>query len=630
MNRIAAFALLMLVASPLSASAQYYCDPAGEPEDRYRIMGILADVDAACPCDEAESRSSYKRCVKETLDELQTTSAFSDECRSVLAAHGKRSTCGRPGSSVCCRVGTTGKPRHIVVREPSKCVDTSRYATCLSPLTSTISGCESSGCAASVCGNGFVEAGEDCEPPGTQTCDSGCIALVPPLCSNGVIDPGEECDPPFTTTCNSTCRLCTTVDPLCGNLVIDAGETCDPPGVGACTFDCQAASCTAAAPGETEVACVLGTPTVSAAGSDSGFLITWDAAHARERRDVLARRFAPDGTPADATATVVTEDSICVSHEGGASATSDGSGYYVGWQNVTAGGPVSSNSTVVRSRSLGGVSGMGTRSQFSQGTGVGSCQTFYRGPVRTGPVASSLFGLSWMLAGNCAGSDPLGRIIDVSGAEPDATTVAIGYGFPGYPENAGRTVLDSLAGSTLWVSSDSVATMPVLRGISGVWSDGLATGSRFGLSTTTDIASEPVVSAGDSSFLVAWRQAADNSATAITEIRAIRVTRASGRIDANGGLLLATVPGGIAGGPSVAFDGSRWLVAWTETAMVGYDVRAIALETDATVVDASPRLVASQVAPQAPVLAPGDGNVLVVFRRTDSVFSAIRSLLVVP
>ncbi len=63
----------------------------------------------------------------------------------------------------------------------------------------------------SCCGNGACETdlGEDCE-----TCQSDC-GTCGPVCGNGIIEYGEACDPPggtcgtaFDGTCNSTCTAC--------------------------------------------------------------------------------------------------------------------------------------------------------------------------------------------------------------------------------------------------------------------------------------------------------------------------------------------------------------------------------------------------------------------------------------
>jgi len=92
-------------------------------------------------------------------------------------------------------------------------------------------------CPVPVCGNGTIDPGEDCDPPGSPcndgdgVCSDDCTCKVP-LCGNGTIDPGEQCDPPGSACADGvTCAPdCTCPAPLCGNGVVDPGEECDPPG----------------------------------------------------------------------------------------------------------------------------------------------------------------------------------------------------------------------------------------------------------------------------------------------------------------------------------------------------------------------------------------------------------------
>jgi hypothetical protein len=92
-------------------------------------------------------------------------------------------------------------------------------------------------CVALECGNGMVGAGEECEPPGTATCDANCQRV--PVCGDTFTDAPETCDPsninpnptipvgPNVNTCSATCQ---TIPIECGNGMIQMGETCDPPG----------------------------------------------------------------------------------------------------------------------------------------------------------------------------------------------------------------------------------------------------------------------------------------------------------------------------------------------------------------------------------------------------------------
>ena len=110
-------------------------------------------------------------------------------------------------------------------------------------------GCSSANdvdCSAS-CGNGMVDPGETCDPPGTcaTSCDDGNACTVDQMtgsaqncnvaCSHSAVStcvPGDGCCP---TGCSSTDD--SDCSASCGNGVIDSGETCDPPG--SCPTSCE-------------------------------------------------------------------------------------------------------------------------------------------------------------------------------------------------------------------------------------------------------------------------------------------------------------------------------------------------------------------------------------------------------
>src|SRR5262249_36091986 len=101
-----------------------------------------------------------------------------------------------------------------------------------------------------LCGDGTVESGEECEPPGTSTCDADCqrvphsgdgfvgaaAACAPPIpscshswhfivCGTGVVDPGELCDDGNHTNGDGCDTNCTPTG--CGNGILTTGEVCD-------------------------------------------------------------------------------------------------------------------------------------------------------------------------------------------------------------------------------------------------------------------------------------------------------------------------------------------------------------------------------------------------------------------
>lgn len=88
-----------------------------------------------------------------------------------------------------------------------------------------------------VCGDTFVDPGEECEPPNPgMGCTANC--LLESVCGDGVDEGVEECDDGNTGNgdgCSSLCRL-----EFCGDgTVNDTNEECEPPSVGQCDGFCN-------------------------------------------------------------------------------------------------------------------------------------------------------------------------------------------------------------------------------------------------------------------------------------------------------------------------------------------------------------------------------------------------------
>jgi hypothetical protein len=83
----------------------------------------------------------------------------------------------------------------------------------------------------SLCGNSQVDPGEQCDPPGTLICpDSAGGAFV--ACEADCTCPFGP--PITTTTTMVTTTTTTTTPAVCGNSQVEAGEQCDPPGTLTC------------------------------------------------------------------------------------------------------------------------------------------------------------------------------------------------------------------------------------------------------------------------------------------------------------------------------------------------------------------------------------------------------------
>jgi cysteine-rich repeat protein len=97
-------------------------------------------------------------------------------------------------------------------------------------------GC-SADCLREACGNGRIDVGEDCEPPGTAQCTASCKLVPHAACGNGIQEPGEECEDGNQLSgdgCSADCLI-----EFCGNGRVDPGETCEPPDTDTCNVRCQ-------------------------------------------------------------------------------------------------------------------------------------------------------------------------------------------------------------------------------------------------------------------------------------------------------------------------------------------------------------------------------------------------------
>ncbi|HEY6078355.1 MAG TPA: DUF4215 domain-containing protein [Polyangiaceae bacterium] len=119
--------------------------------------------------------------------------------------------------------------------------------------------CNTAGCQP-ICGDGRVEKGELCDDGARVSgdgCSSGCtvepyfgcttpahqtsVCTSTIACGNGTLDPGEVCDPPGTNGCKAGCKSFTptTIPAVCGNGTVEEGEGCEPKSIPGCSATCQ-------------------------------------------------------------------------------------------------------------------------------------------------------------------------------------------------------------------------------------------------------------------------------------------------------------------------------------------------------------------------------------------------------
>lgn len=97
-------------------------------------------------------------------------------------------------------------------------------------------------CTLPICGDGIVQGDEECDDGNTintDTCISSCLSAT---CGDGYVQPGEACDDGNSIdgdACTNNCAL-----PTCGDGVIQPGEECDDGSIGGggCTINCLLSS----------------------------------------------------------------------------------------------------------------------------------------------------------------------------------------------------------------------------------------------------------------------------------------------------------------------------------------------------------------------------------------------------
>lgn len=149
-------------------------------------------VEAGEDCDFGTGNGAGTGC--ETTCKFSCTKTPTDSCND-----------GNPcnGTETCATVTVGGKTGQ-------KCNAGTSLSACAACGTGAV--CVGGTCKSSVCGDACVDSakGEQCDPPGTSTCDSTCKTVVVAVCGNGKREAGEQCDDGNTKNldgCDSSCKF---------------------------------------------------------------------------------------------------------------------------------------------------------------------------------------------------------------------------------------------------------------------------------------------------------------------------------------------------------------------------------------------------------------------------------------
>ena len=97
-------------------------------------------------------------------------------------------------------------------------------------------------CTLNVCGDGDQGPGEGCDDGNTADGDMCSATCALESCGNGKVDPGEECDDGNQNDADMCTNACT--KPVCGDKIVQMGEACDDGGETAtCNANCTKPAC---------------------------------------------------------------------------------------------------------------------------------------------------------------------------------------------------------------------------------------------------------------------------------------------------------------------------------------------------------------------------------------------------
>lgn len=264
------------------------------------------------------------------------------------------------------------------------------------------------------------------------------------------------------------------------------------------------------------------------------------------------------------------------------------------------------------------------------------------GPTAVTGASESRFVASWRNVSGCYNGpifeNPAAAVLSfAAGAPPDRAAFALGFPIQSPPGSYSRSGANpaSLGGNSVavWHAVTVPEVSPPFTEVpfvAATWTGASGFVSPFSLSTRErTVIGRPAAAAGTASVLVVWAEGEDPAGSEATRIRSLRFTRADGRLDPDGGVVLAVAPSRIRSEPAVAFDGNAWVVVWVEARETAYDLRAVTVASDGTVRDAIPRLIAADVTPVDPAVASlGDGRIVVVYGRSEGDATAVRARMV--
>jgi hypothetical protein len=195
--RLLACGLLALTALTLPARVgAVKCG--GDPSDAAAVVRVRAAAEVACAahqrgCAEATNHVAYVSCIAGQAQLAVRSHDLRKSCKAAVTRCAARSACGKPGFVTCCVPKKSGTSCRVVKRAAT-CV--AKGGTVGGTCASCCDACSGGACTVTTtCGNGTLDAGEACDPPGSGcpgglTCNADCTCPDPCAagCAAGFVD----------------------------------------------------------------------------------------------------------------------------------------------------------------------------------------------------------------------------------------------------------------------------------------------------------------------------------------------------------------------------------------------------------------------------------------------------------
>ncbi len=216
------FSLLgSLVLPALSWAATKTCLTGADPSvaaDAGQIAAVRAQVDMTCVCasfdgSPGKTHGKYVSCTRSVINGQAIAGQLRNQCKATVKKYYSTSTCGKPASkneAPCIKTTAAGKVS-CSIQPTGRCAESGRVAC--TGVTMCVDAADTNHDGLIGVGDNGACASSDSRPTSTPTSQAGVPSPTntptprsdPRLCGNGTVDAGEQCD--GQSFCGSDCGL---------------------------------------------------------------------------------------------------------------------------------------------------------------------------------------------------------------------------------------------------------------------------------------------------------------------------------------------------------------------------------------------------------------------------------------